>query len=238
MHVAHMPTAQVEVGKQEYDQSRSDARLDASAPNSLGRVLQAEHFPPEAKVDADIGEHRPRERCRGGKDHRAANDEHDGQEQGEKTRYANQNALVEGQAGRLVLEGVRLPQIELRQRRRAQLRNIGDGGSRIESQAEYVRARVVVPFRRRSLTGRDCRDSRGAEIGPYDAGADKAKMRRDNKTGQLLVGIVGQREDDPRRLSSGFERAHFDSPHDAIRAGRGRDLNPVALGAVIVQRPE
>ena len=62
-------------------------------------------------------------------------------------------------------------------------------------------------------------------------------MRRDDQAGQLLVGIVGQREDDPRRLRAGLERAHFDAPHDAVGAGRGRDLNAVALGAVMFDGP-
>ena len=62
-------------------------------------------------------------------------------------------------------------------------------------------------------------------------------MRRDDEARQLLVGIVGQREDDPGRLRAGLERAHLDAPHDAVGAGRGRDLDPVALGAVVLDRP-
>ena len=33
-----------------------------------------------------------------------------------------------------------------------------------------------------------------------------------------------------------FDRADFDPPHNAVRARRGRDLDPVALGAVVLNR--
>ena len=62
-------------------------------------------------------------------------------------------------------------------------------------------------------------------------------MRRDDQAGQLLVGIVGQREHDPRRLRPGLERADLDPPDDAVGAGRGRHLDAVALGAVALDRP-
>ena len=59
-------------------------------------------------------------------------------------------------------------------------------------------------------------------------------MRRDDQAGQLLVGIVGEREHDPGRLGARLERADFDAPHDAVRARRGGDLNAVALRAVVL----
>ena len=58
-------------------------------------------------------------------------------------------------------------------------------------------------------------------------------MRRDDQARQLLVGIIGQREDDPGRLAARLQRADFDAAHDAVGARRGRDLNAVALGAVM-----
>ena len=79
-------------------------------------------------------------------------------------------------------------------------------------------------------------DARRAEIGPDDAGADKPEMRRDDQARQLLVGIVGEGENDPRGLRAGLERADLDAPDDAVGSGRGRDLNSVALGAVALDR--
>src|SRR5260370_13173776 len=61
-------------------------------------------------------------------------------------------------------------------------------------------------------------------------------MRRYDEARQLLVGIVGQREDDPRRLRSRFDRADFDAPDDAVCARRGRDMDPAAWGAVVFDR--
>ena len=237
MGIAHMPSAQIEIGEEEDDERRADRGLDARAPDSLRGVLEAEHLPPEAEVDADIGEHRPGERRGGGKDHRSADHEDDGEEQRQKAGDADQDSLVEGEAGRLVLERVRLPQIELRQVRRAQLGDVGHGRSRIEGQAEDIGFRIVLAFGRRALARGDGGDSRRAEIRPDDAGADKAEMRRDDQAGQLLVGIVGQREHDPRRLRPRLERADLDPPDDAVGAGRGRDLDAIALGAVTLDRP-
>ncbi len=210
---------------------------DSGAPYALGGVLESEHLTPESEVDADIGEHRPCERGCGREDHRSPHDKNDGEEQGEKPGDADQDALIEREAGRLVLERVRLPQIELRERRRAQFGHIGHRGSRIERQAKNVRLGIVVAFGRRPLAGGDGSDSRGAEIGPDDARADETKMRRHDEARQLLVGIVGKREDDPGRLRPRLERADFDAPHNAVCAWRGRDLDPVALGAVMLDGP-
>ena len=237
MGIAHMPSAQIEIGEEEDDQRRADRRLDARAPDSLRGVFEAEHLPPEAEVDADIGEHRPGERRGGGKDHRAADHENDGEEQRQKAGDADQDSLVEGEAGRLVLERVRLPQIKLRQVRRAQLGDVSHGRSRIEGQAKDIGFRVVLAFGRRALARGDGGDSRRAEIRPDETGADEAEMRGDDQAGQLLIGIVGQREYDPRRLRPRLERADFDPPDDAVGAGRGRHLDAIALGAITLDRP-
>ena len=234
MGVADMPAAQVEIGEQENDQGCGDGRLDAGAPDPLRGVLEPEHLPPEAEVDADIDEHRPGERGGGGKDHRPAHDEHDRQEEREQARDADQDALVEREAGRLVLEGVRLPQIELRQRGGAQLGDIGHGRAGVERQAEHVGLVVVFPLGGLPLARGDRGDARRAEVRPDDPRADEAKMGGDDEAGQLLVGIIGQREHDPRRLGAGLERAHLDASDDAVGARRGGDLNAVALSAVVL----
>ncbi len=96
MRVADMPAAQVEIGEQENDQGRGDGRLDAGAPDPLRGVLEPEHLPPEAEVDADIDEHGPGERGGGGKDHRPAHDEHDRQEKREQPGDADQDAPRRG----------------------------------------------------------------------------------------------------------------------------------------------
>ncbi len=233
---AHVPAAQIEIGEQEDDQRRADRRLDAGAPDALGLVVEAEDLSPEAEVDADIGEHRPGERRGGGKDQRAAHDEDDGQEQRQQAGDADQDALVERQARALVLVGVGLPQIELRQRRRAQLGDIGDGRAGIEGDAEHVGVELVLALGRAALAGGDGGDARRAEVGPDHARADEAEMRRDDEAGELLVGIVGQREDDPRRLRARLQRADLDAADDAVGAGRGRHLDAVALGAVMLDR--
>ena len=61
-------------------------------------------------------------------------------------------------------------------------------------------------------------------------------MRRDDQPRQLLVGIIGEREHDPGRLSPRLERVDFDPADDAVGAWRGRDLDAIALGAVALDR--
>ena len=54
-------------------------------------------------------------------------------------------------------------------------------------------------------------------------------MGRHEQALDLLVGVVGQREDDPVRPRAALLRADLDAPHDAVGAGRGGDLDAVAL---------
>ena len=61
-------------------------------------------------------------------------------------------------------------------------------------------------------------------------------MRDDDQPLDLLVGIVRQREDDPARARSWLQRTHFDAAHDAVGAGRGRNLQAVALRRIALDR--
>ena len=125
----------------------------------------------------------------------------------------------------LVLVGVGLPQIELRQLVGAQFGDEGDDGAGIERDAEDVGGRALLPLRPVAGRRRDGDDARQAEIGPQQAGADHAVMRRDDQPVDLLVGVVGEREHRP--VLSAFARAHLDAADDAVGAGRGRDLDAV-----------
>ena len=59
-------------------------------------------------------------------------------------------------------------------------------------------------------------------------------MRSDDQAIDLLVAVVGEREHRP--VVSGFARAHLDAADNAVSAGRGRDLNAVAVGALELDR--
>ena len=89
------------------------------------------------------------------------------------------------------------------------------------------RGRALLPHRAVAGTGRDGDDARQAEVGPEQAGADHAVMRHDDQPVDLLVGIVGEREHRP--VVAAFARAHFDAAHDAVGAGRGRNLDAVGF---------
>ena len=115
MGVAHMPARQVEIGEQEHQQSRRQDRFAAGAPDALGAGRHVEHLAPEAEVDADIDQHRPAERGGGRKHHRALDHEQDGEEQRQQAGDADDDAVIEREGVDLVLVGVRIPQIDLRQ---------------------------------------------------------------------------------------------------------------------------
>ena len=53
-------------------------------------------------------------------------------------------------------------------------------------------------------------------------------MRHDDQPVDLLVAVVGERENRP--VGVAFACAHLDAANDSIGAGRGRDLDAVAFG--------
>ena len=232
MGVAHVPAVEVEIGEQEHQQRRRQDRFARRAPDALGAGRHVEHLVPEAEVDADIDQHRPAERGRGGKHHAAFDDEQNGQEQRQQAGNADDDALIERQRIDLVFVGVRLPQIELRQIGRAQFGDEGDHGAGIERDAEHVGIGALLRFGRIARRRRDVDDARAAEVGPDQSGADHAVMRRHDEAVDLLVAVVGEREHGP--VLAGFAGAHLDAPHDAVGAGRGRNLDAVAFGVLQV----
>ena len=59
-------------------------------------------------------------------------------------------------------------------------------------------------------------------------------MRHDDQAVDLLVAGIGEREDRP--VVVGLAGAHLDAADDAVGAGRGRDLQAVAVGLLAVDR--
>ena len=154
VRIAHVPAIEIEVGEQEHDQRRGEDRLARGAPDALGAGREVEHLAPESEIGADIDEHRPAERGGGGKHHAALHDEQDGQEQRKQARDADDDAVVEREGVDLVLVGVGLPQIELRQLVGAKLHHVGDDRAGIERDADRCRR-----------SGSSCRSGRSPELG-------------------------------------------------------------------------
>ena len=234
VRVAHMPAIEVEVGEQEHDQRGGEDRFARRAPDALRVGGQIEHLAPESEVRADIGEHRPAERRGGGKHHAALHDEQDGEEQREQTGNADDDAVVERERVDLVLVGVRLPQIELRQPVGAKLDHVGDDRAGIERDAVDVGRRIGLAIGPVAGARRHVDDARQPEVGPEQAGADHAVVRHDDQPVDLLVAVVGEREHRP--VVAGLARAHLDAADDAVRAGRGRDLDAIAFGLRALDR--
>ncbi len=232
--VAHVPAVEIEIGEQEDEQGGAEHRLGAGAVDAVGPRGDREDALDEAEIDARIGEHRPGQRRRRREDDRALDHEHDGQEEREQARYADDDALVEGEAVDLLLIGLRLPQIELRQVGRAQLRHERHRRAGVERDGEHVGVGAVLALGRvRPLARRDLDDARGAEIGPHDARADEPVIRRNEQPFDLLVGAVRQRKDDPAAdAAAALARLDRHAPHDAVGTGRRGYLQHVAFRAV------
>ena len=230
VRVTHMPAVEIEIGEQEYQKRRGENRFARSAPDALGARRHVEHLAPESEIDADINQHRPAERGGGGEHDAAFDHEQDGQEQRQQSGNADDDAVIERQRIDFVLEGIRLPQIKLRQIRAAQFGDERDHRSRIERDAKNVGGRIVQAFRRIAGRRRDVDDARETEIGPDQSGPDHPVMRSHDQPVDLLIAIVGEREHRP--VGSGFASADFDAADNAVGAGRGRNLHAVAVGAL------
>ena len=89
---------------------------------------------------------------------------------------------------------------------------------------------AFLPHRAVARRRRDGGDARQAEVGPEQAGADHAVMRHDDQAVDLLVAVIGEREHRP--VVAALARAHLDAAHDAVGAGRGRNLDAVGFGVL------
>ena len=231
--IAHMPAAEIEIGEQEHQQRRGQDRFARRAPDALGVVRHVEHLAPEAEIDADIDQHRPCQRGRGREHDAALDHEQDREHEGQQAGDADHDALVERERIDLVLVGVGLPQIELRQLVGAQFRDEGDDGAGVERDAEDVGGGAFLTLGTIADRGRDGRDARQAEIGPQQAGRHDAVVRRDDQAVELVVGVVGEREHHP--VLSALAGANLDAADDAVGARRGRNLDAIGLAALMIE---
>ncbi len=150
---------------------------------------------------------------------------------------ADDDAIIEREAVDLVLEGLRLPQIELRQIRAGHLGDQRHRGAGIEGDEEDVGIGRALALRAEALAGGDVDDAPIAEIRPEHAGADHAVVRRDDQPVDLFVGVVGEREHRPlAAVRARRHGAHLDAAHDAVGARRGRDLDAVIVAVVAFDR--
>ena len=215
--IAHMPAAEIEIGEQEHQQGRGEDGFARRAPDALGVVRHVEHLAPEAEVDADIDQHRPGQRGGGGEHDRALHHEQDGEHQRKQAGDADHDALVQRERVDLVLVGVGLPQIELRQLVGAQFRDEGDDGAGIERDAEHVGGRALLPVGPVAGRRRDRCDARQAEIGPQ-----QARMRRCGNAARRSDGRAGRRCCWRARTPPSSVRLHARAPRCGGRCRRCR----------------
>ena len=169
MGIADVPAIQVEIREQEHQQCRNQDRFARGAPDALGARRHVEHFAPKTKINADVDQYRPAKRCGGRKHHAAFHHEQDREKQREQARDADNDALIKGERIDLVLESVRLPQVKLRQIRRAQFGDESDHRAGIERDAKDVGGGVIEPFRWIARRRSDVDDPREAKVRPDQA---------------------------------------------------------------------
>ncbi len=192
-----VPTVQVEIGEQEDDEGGGQRYFRPGAPDLLVARPDLDHLVQEAEVDADIGQHRPGERRGRGKHRRALDHEQDGQKQRQEAGNADDDAAEQRVGIDRVLVGVRLPEIDLRQRGRCQFGDEGDDRSGVDRHQEHVGVGAGFAVEGEAFGRRDRHDAVGAEIRPYQPRAGQAKMRRHDQPVELLFGVVGDREHAP-----------------------------------------
>ena len=228
VHVAHVPARKIEIGEQEHQQRAGQDCLARGTPDALGARRHVEHLAPEAEVDADVDQHRPAERRGRRKHHAALDHEQDGQEQCQQSGDADDDAVVERKAVDLVLVGVGLPQVELRQPVGAQLCDVGDDRAWIERDAVDVGGGAVLLLRPLARARRDGDDAGQAEVGQEQSGSDHAVMRHHDKSVDLLVAGIGESEHRPVGRTLTCRLLH--AAHDAVGAGGGRHRDGIAIG--------
>ena len=232
-----VPAVEVEVGEQEHHEGRREPDLGAGAPHLLAAGRDLDHLVEEAEVDADIGEHRPGERRRR-REHRGALDhEQDRQEQRQQAGDADDDAAEQRVGVDRVLVGVGVPQIDLRQLRRFRARRRRSRPSP-----------GLSVTRKTSASGLGWRSSAKPSLGVI------AAMRSEPRSGQntpepasrkcgatisrsscwsLLLASANTAQSP---LEFGVAGLDLDAPDDAVGAGRGRDLEILALVAVDLDR--
>ncbi len=95
VHVAHMPAAEIEIGKEKHEQGCREDRLARRTPDAFGAGRHVEHLAPETEVDADVDQHRPAQCGGGGKHHAAFDHEQDGEEERKQSGNADDDTVVE-----------------------------------------------------------------------------------------------------------------------------------------------
>src|SRR6202158_6362797 len=98
MGITDVPAGEVEIGKQKHDERCRKNGLARGAPDLLGIWREREYLAPEAKIDADIDQHRPAQRGRRREHDAALDDEQDGQKERQQSRNTDDDAMVEGDA--------------------------------------------------------------------------------------------------------------------------------------------
>ncbi len=233
VRIAHVPSVEIEIGEQEHQQGGGQNGFAGRPPDPLGVRRDLEHLAPEAEIDADIDQHRPAERGGGRKHHAAFDHEQDGQEQRQQPGDPDHDAVEQRDAVDLVLVGVGLPQIELRQLVGAQLHHVGHDAAGIERDAKDIRGRAVLPVGPVAAAG-DAHDAREAEVGPQQAGTHHAIMRHHDQALELLVAGIGEREHRP--IGIALARPHVHALHDAVGPRRSGDQEAIGIGAMALDR--
>ena len=186
----------------------------------------------EAEVDAQVGEHAPRDERRTGEDRLVVGGEDRRQEDGEQAGEAQHDAVEQQPVARIELVLERLPQIQAREAVGGELGDVGDGLPRLDGDAENVGAVALDALGDVADRRRHRLDALRVEIGPHGAGADDVVALGREPALDRLVGRVGQREHDPVGVGARRLGGDGDAARHAVGGRRRLDLQAVAARIV------
>ena len=174
-----VPEPDAEEGVEEEDEARRKPRFSRRTVKGRAVGAHGEELVPKAEIDAEIDEGHPRDERSRGEDRPVIGGKDRRQEDREQTGDAEQHAVEQHAVLLFRLIGVRVPEVETRDLRRAQLGGEGDGLPRLEVQAEHVGAIALERLGAEAERRRHRGDAGSVELGPEHARIGERVTRRD-----------------------------------------------------------
>ncbi len=198
-HHAHkrVPRSQPQKRGNKNQQAGRDRRLGCGAIDGVIFRPQLQQFMPEAKIDAEIGKHTPRNERGGRKDCLVIGRKDRGEEYAEQTSDPEHNAVEQLTVTHLEAIAGRLPQEQLRAAPGGQLDRIGDGLTWIDGDLKDISDIVFDAFWQKAERRRQSCQTARIQVWPHDARADLGIAFGRDPSRDRLVARVAQSKNDP-----------------------------------------
>ena len=229
-----MPQPEPQERRQEDHEARGNRRFTGRAIDGIVLGPQVEQLMEESEIDAEVGQHRPRDErgCR--KDDLVIGGENGRQKDREQARQAEHRAVEQLAVAGFDFVVDRLPQIDAGKPLGRKFGDVGDRLAGLQRDAEHVGLVAFDALRHEADRRRNGFDTARIKIGPDRAGAaDRIAVGRQPAL-HRLVGLVGEREHHPIGIGARHRRAHRHAAGYAIGACRRFNLQTVAAALVSI----